>query len=130
MSVLWKNCTTRGAVAGGFLGLISSVGLTIVSPSVWEATLGHAKGTALFPYQSPALFSMTLAFFTIWLVSVLDRSQQAAKSGPPSRRSKCARKPASAPKVPAVTEARQPLGRANGPPPHQAGPQRPAFFWL
>lgn len=79
MSVLWKNCTTRGAVAGGFLGLISSVGLTIVSPSVWEATLGHAKGTALFPYQSPALFSMTLAFFTIWLVSVLDRSQQAAK---------------------------------------------------
>ena len=79
MSVLWKDCTTKGAVAGGFLGLISSVGLTVVSPSVWEATLGNPKGSALFPYQSPALFSMTLAFVTIWLVSVMDRSQQARK---------------------------------------------------
>jgi cation/acetate symporter len=26
MSVLWKDCTTKGAVIGGFLGLISSVG--------------------------------------------------------------------------------------------------------
>jgi len=79
MSVLWKDCTTKGAVVGGFLGLISSVGLTVVSPSVWEATLGNPKGSALFPYQSPALFSMTLAFVTIWLVSVMDRSQQARK---------------------------------------------------
>lgn len=77
MSVLWKDCTTRGAVIGGTLGLISSVGLTIVSPSVWEATLGNPKGSALFPYASPALFSMTIAFVTIWVVSVLDRSRQA-----------------------------------------------------
>jgi cation/acetate symporter len=74
MSVLWKNCTTRGAVIGGFLGLISSVALTIVSPSVWEATLGNPKGSALFPYTSPALFSMTIGFVGIWLFSVLDNS--------------------------------------------------------
>ncbi|WP_228488088.1 cation acetate symporter [Rhodocyclus gracilis] len=79
MSVLWKNCTTRGAVAGGSVGLFLSVALTIVSPSVWEAVLHHDKGTALFPYSSPALFSMSAAFFTIWLVSVLDRSKQAEK---------------------------------------------------
>ncbi len=79
MSVLWKDCTTRGAVIGGFLGLISSVGLTIVSPSVWEATLGYPKGSALFPYTSPALFSMTIGFVGIWLFSVLDRSPNAAK---------------------------------------------------
>ena len=77
MSVLWKNCTTRGAVIGGFLGLISSVGLTIVSPAVWEVTLGNPKGSALFPYASPALFSMTLAFVGIWLFSVLDSSKRA-----------------------------------------------------
>jgi cation/acetate symporter len=79
MSVLWKDCTTKGAVIGGFLGLISSVGLTIVSPSVWEATLGNPKGSAWFPYTSPALFSMSIGFFGIWLFSVLDRSPQAAK---------------------------------------------------
>ena len=77
MSVLWKGCTTRGAVIGGFLGLISSVVLTVVSPSVWEATLGNPKGSALFPYTSPALFSMTIGFVGIWLFSLLDNSQRA-----------------------------------------------------
>jgi cation/acetate symporter len=77
MSVLWKDCTTRGAVIGGFLGLTSSVALTIVSPSVWEATLGNPKGSALFPYTSPALFSMTIGFVGIWLFSVLDNSKRA-----------------------------------------------------
>ncbi len=79
MSVLWKDCTTKGAVIGGFLGLISSVALTVVSPSVWEATLGNPKGSALFPYSSPALFSMTIGFIGIWLFSILDRSPNAAK---------------------------------------------------
>ena len=79
MSVLWKDCTTRGAVIGGFLGLISSVLLTVVSPSVWEATLGYPKGSALFPYASPALFSITIGVVGIWLFSILDRSSQAAK---------------------------------------------------
>ena len=74
MSVLWKGCTTRGAVIGGFLGLISSVALTVVSPAVWEATLGNPKGSALFPYASPALFSMTIGFVGIWLFSLLDGS--------------------------------------------------------
>jgi cation/acetate symporter len=79
MSVLWKDCTTRGAVIGGFLGLISSVGLTIVSPSVWEATLGNPAGSALFPYTSPALFSMTIGFVGIWLFSITDKSANAAR---------------------------------------------------
>ncbi len=77
MSVLWKDCTTKGAVIGGFLGLVSSVGLTVLSPSVWEATLGNPKGSAWFPYTSPALFSMTIAFVGIWLFSVLDRGARA-----------------------------------------------------
>ena len=77
MSVLWKDCTTKGAVVGGFLGLISSVVLTILSPSVWEATLGHPAGSAPFPYTSPALFSMTLAFLGIWLVSKMDNGERA-----------------------------------------------------
>jgi cation/acetate symporter len=77
MSVLWKDCTTKGAVIGGFLGLISSLALTVVSPSVWEATLGNPKGSALFPYTSPALFSMTLGFVGIWLFSILDNSVRA-----------------------------------------------------
>jgi cation/acetate symporter len=79
MSVLWKDCTTRGAVIGGFLGLVSSVLLTVVSPAVWEATLGNPKGSALFPYASPALFSMAIGFAGIWVFSLLDRSRRAGQ---------------------------------------------------
>ena len=105
MSVLWKDCTTKGAVIGGFLGLISSVALTVVSPSVWEATLGNPKGSALFPYTSPALFSMTIGFVGIWLFSILDKQQ--ARRRPTVRaswRSRCARKPASAPPARPATD--------------------------
>lgn len=79
MSVLWKNCTTKGAVTGGFVGLFMSVILTVGSANVWEAVLHNPKGSAWFPYNSPAIFSMTAAFFTIWLVSILDNSAQAKK---------------------------------------------------
>ena len=79
LSMIWKGCTTKGAVIGGFLGLISSVGLTIVSPAVWEATLGYPKGSAWFQYSSPALFSMTIGFVGVCLFSILDNSEQARK---------------------------------------------------
>ncbi|WP_042875735.1 cation acetate symporter [Cupriavidus necator] len=75
MAVLWKDCTTRGATIGGFLGLIVAVGLTIVSKSVWVDVFGYKD--AIFPYTSPALFSMTAGFAGIWLFSILDRSARA-----------------------------------------------------
>ncbi|ASM76893.1 cation acetate symporter [Vitreoscilla filiformis] len=79
LSMMWKGCTTKGAVIGGFLGLFSSVALTVVSPAVWEATLGYPKGSAWFQYSSPALFSMTIGFVGVWLFSILDNSDQAKK---------------------------------------------------
>ena len=79
MSVLWKNCTTTGAVVGGTVGLVMSVVLTVLSPGVWEATLGNPKGSAWFPYSTPAVFSITAAFVAIWLVSLMDRSARAQK---------------------------------------------------
>ena len=79
LSMIWKGCTTKGAVIGGFLGLFSSVALTVVSPAVWEATLGYPKGSAWFQYSSPALFSMTIGFVGVWLFSILDNSAQGNK---------------------------------------------------
>ena len=86
MSVLWKGCTTRGATVGGFIGLITAVGLTVISKSVWVDVF-HNKD-AIFPYTSPALFSMIAAFVSIWLVSLLDTSKRAEqdKAGYPAQR--------------------------------------------
>ena len=79
LSVLWKGCTSKGAVIGGFIGLISALVMTVLSDAVWVATLGNPKGSAPFPYASPAIFSMPLAFVSIWLISLLDNSAQAQK---------------------------------------------------
>jgi transporter, SSS family len=75
MSIRWKGCTTRGAVAGGVVGVTLALVLTILSPPIWVTTLGHAA--PLFDFSSPTLFSMPLAFLTIWLVSITDRSARA-----------------------------------------------------
>ncbi len=79
LSMFWRGLTTRGAVAGGTVGLVLAVGLIIFGPPVWEAVLGHPRGSAPFPYSNPAIFSMPAAFIVSWLVSVLDRSAQAGK---------------------------------------------------
>ncbi|WP_198119760.1 cation acetate symporter [Massilia rhizosphaerae] len=76
MSVLWSKCTTRGATVGGFLGLATAVGLTVVSKSVWVDVFHNSA--AIFPYTSPALFSMTVGFVGVWLFSVTDKSPRAA----------------------------------------------------
>ena len=78
MSVLWKDCTTKGAVTGGFVGLILAIVLTVLSPAVWVAAMHHPAGSAWFPYDSAAIFSIPAAFITIWLVSLMDRSKRAA----------------------------------------------------
>ncbi|KWR89894.1 cation acetate symporter [Cupriavidus sp. IDO] len=76
LSIYWRGLTTRGAVLGGMMGLITAVVLTILSPTVWVQVLGHAS--AIYPYEYPALFSMLVAFAGIYVFSVTDRSARGA----------------------------------------------------
>jgi len=76
LSLMWPGMTTRGAVIGGLLGVTVALVLTILSPAVWVAVLGNAA--PIFPYSSPAIFSVPIAFLGIWLFSVTDRSPRAA----------------------------------------------------
>ena len=78
MSIMWGGMTTRGALVGGFLGLISAVVMIVLSKAVWVDTF-HMAPTAIFPYSNPALFSIPLAFAGIWLFSKLDSSQRARR---------------------------------------------------
>lgn len=75
LSMYWKKMTTRGALVGGYLGLITSITLMVFSKTIWVSVMGHAE--PLFPYEYPALFSMTAAFLGVWLFSVTDRSARA-----------------------------------------------------
>ena len=75
MAIMWKGTTTLGAFVGGLLGLVSSVAGVVLGPPVWVKTFGFAS--APFPYDNPALFSMAIAFGSIWLFSKLDVSKRA-----------------------------------------------------
>lgn len=75
LSMFWSKLTTRGAVIGGSLGLATAIFLVILGPIVWVNILGNAE--AIFPYKYPALFSVTVAFVSIWLISLTDNSMRA-----------------------------------------------------
>lgn len=79
LAMNWRGLTTAGALAGGAVGLVSALGLTIIGPAIWVKTLGHAA--PIFPYDPPAILTMPLAFAIAWLVSVLAPSTVAAADG-------------------------------------------------
>lgn len=77
LSMFWKGLTTRGAVIGGFAGLISAVILISLTKAVWVDTLGLGDKPVL-NMSNPAIFSMTISFVCCWLFSVTDKSARAA----------------------------------------------------
>jgi cation/acetate symporter len=76
LSIYWKKMTTRGALVGGSLGLVTTLTLMLFSKTIWVNVLGFES--PLFPYEYPALFSMPVAFIGIWLFSVTDKSERGA----------------------------------------------------
>jgi cation/acetate symporter len=77
LSMYWKGLTTRGALFGGYGGLVSAVLFVLFSKSVWVDVLGNPA--ALFPYTQPALFAMPLAFLLAYIFSKTDKSVRAGK---------------------------------------------------
>lgn len=77
LSMYWKKLTTRGAVIGGYAGLVSAIVLVVLGPTVWVKVLGYVE--PIFPYEYPALFSVTAAFLGIWFFSITDTSARARR---------------------------------------------------
>jgi len=75
LSLYWRGLTTRGVVIGGGIGLLSTITLLFLGPTVWVEVMGHA--TPIFPYKYPALITSPLAFAAIYLASRFDRSSRA-----------------------------------------------------
>lgn len=76
-SMFWEKLSTRGALAGGWVGLICAVVMVILGPIVWVDILGNQE--AIFPYKYPALFSMSAGITCLIVVSLLDNSDNAKK---------------------------------------------------
>jgi cation/acetate symporter len=78
LNMYMRRFNTTGAVLGGWLGLVSAVALTVLSPGIWVKVLGHHA--AIFPYDNPALFSMPLGFLGCWLGSLLAQNSAGSRA--------------------------------------------------
>ena len=85
LSILWKGFTTKGAVASILVGAFLSVGMIIISPTVWGDVFGNTipgpdgkpVSVGLIALKNPAIISMTSAFLAGWLVSLLSKEPRA-----------------------------------------------------
>ena len=74
LSLYWKGLTTKGTVIGGYLGLIVSIGLIMISPGIMVSVLGYED--AIFPYTYPTVIAMPFTFLALTLISIFDKSQR------------------------------------------------------
>jgi cation/acetate symporter len=70
MMLFWKKTTARGITASIFVGVVSSVGLILVSPTMYEI-YGWDPAAALFPLRNPGIVSIPLSFLALVGVSLL-----------------------------------------------------------
>ena len=77
-SIFWRRFNTTGAVAGLLVGLISSIVLIMISPSVMgmdAKALIH--GAPIFPLRNPGIVSIPLGFLGAILGTLLRREPRA-----------------------------------------------------
>ncbi len=85
LSLFWKRFNTSGAVSGLAVGLISSIGLIIISPSIMgidAATVDAAKRhliqhDPIFPLTNPGILSIPLGFLGAFLGTLFTREPSA-----------------------------------------------------
>lgn len=75
LSMYWSRFTTRGALAGGYVGLATALILVLLGPTVWVTLLGFEQ--PIFPYAYPTLFAMLANLACAYWFSVTDKSHRA-----------------------------------------------------
>jgi len=79
MMLFWKRTTAVGITASIIVGIVSSVGLILFSPTMYEL-YGLDPATALVPLKNPGIISIPLSFLTIVVVSLLTKRDRKADS--------------------------------------------------
>jgi cation/acetate symporter len=68
LSLTWRRFNTTGAVMGVVFGVVSSVGLIILSPTVWPGPDGDGSP---FGLANPGIISIPVGFLGCWLGTML-----------------------------------------------------------
>ena len=76
LSLFWKRFNTAGAVWGLGVGLVGSIVLIILSPSVMDPN-GKAliNAAPLFPLKNPGIVSIPLGFLAAWIATLMSNDR-------------------------------------------------------
>ena len=75
MLLFWKKTTARGITASILAGIVSSLGLILFSPMMWDM-YGFGAANAPVPLENPGIISIPLSFMVLVVVSLLTQPKQ------------------------------------------------------
>jgi len=78
MILFWKKTTAKGVVASIAVGLTSSLGMLLLSPTAFSKVY-HITAVAPMPFDNPAIISVPLSFITLVIVTLLTQKNQKDK---------------------------------------------------
>jgi cation/acetate symporter len=71
LALTWRRFNTSGAVTGVLFGVISSIALVIISPTVWPGPDSEGGALGFYDLANPGIVSIPLGFIGCWLGTVL-----------------------------------------------------------
>jgi cation/acetate symporter len=80
LALVWRRFNTTGAVTGVLLGVISSIALVIISPTVWPGPDSEGGALSWYTLANPAIISVPMGFFGCFLGTMLSRETNAERS--------------------------------------------------
>jgi cation/acetate symporter len=80
LALTWRRFNTSGAVTGVLVGVLSSIALVIVSPTVWPGPDSEGGAFGFYDLANPGIVSIPLGFIGCWLGTVLSREARAERS--------------------------------------------------
>jgi cation/acetate symporter len=78
LALTWRRFNTAGAITGVLFGVISSVSLVIISPTVWAGPDSQGGALSWYDLANPAIISVPLGFIGCWLGTMLSREKAPA----------------------------------------------------
>ncbi len=73
--LFWKRTTANGIAASIVVGIVSSLGIILTSPTMWDR-YGLEAGNAIHKLDNPAIISFPLAVLTIYVVSIMAKKKE------------------------------------------------------
>jgi cation/acetate symporter len=80
LALTWRRFNTTGAVTGVLFGVVSSIFLVIISPTVWPGPDSEGGLFSWYDLANPGIISIPLGFLGCWIGTMLSKEHGTERS--------------------------------------------------